>query len=112
FLAMVSALNSFDPARGYQFSTYAVPSILGELKRHVRDRTWLVKPPRRVQETYLRVHSAIDELEADLGRPPSLLEVADHSDLPLEEIAEGLEVAGGRRGVSLDAPIQGQEDIW
>jgi RNA polymerase sigma-B factor len=110
-LAMASALDTFDPGRGWRFSTYAVPTILGELKRHFRDRTWLVRPPRRLQEVYLRVHGAVEELERDLGRAPTVAEVADHVDLPVEDVVEGLEVAGGRRGVSLDTPVRGQEDI-
>jgi RNA polymerase sigma-B factor len=110
-MAMFSALNSFDPSRGYQFSTYAVPTILGELKRHFRDRAWLVKPSRRLQETYLAVHRAVDELEGDLGRPPTVAEVADYVDLPVEEVEEGLTVAGGRRGISFDAPVKGTDGV-
>jgi RNA polymerase sigma-B factor len=109
-LAMASALNTFDPGMGYKFSTYAVPTILGELKRHFRDRAWLVKPPRRLQEAYLEVHSAVDELEGELGRPPTVAEVADYVDLPVEDVITGLEVAGGRRGLSLDAPLPGHDE--
>jgi RNA polymerase sigma-B factor len=110
-LAMASALKTFDPGRGCRFSTYAVPTILGELKRHFRDRAWLVKPPRRLQEVYLRVHSAVDDLEGHLGRAPTVAEVAEHAGLTVEDVVEGLNVAGGRRGVSLDAPVRSHDDI-
>ncbi|MCU1447910.1 MAG: sig1 [Acidimicrobiales bacterium] len=110
-LAMALALKTFDPGRGCRFSTYAVPTILGELKRHFRDRAWLVKPPRRLQEVYLRVYGAVDDLEGRLGRAPTVAEVADHVDLPVEDVVAGMEVAGGRRGVSLDAPVRGGEDM-
>jgi RNA polymerase sigma-B factor len=110
-LALLSALRSYDPGRGTRFSTYAVPTMVGELKRHFRDRAWMVKPPRRVQEVYLRVHGAIEELETDLGRTPTVAEVAQYADLPVQDVVDGLEAAGGRRAVSLEARVREQTDL-
>src|SRR5207248_2302113 len=76
-LGLVKAIQGFDPDRGLRFSTYATPTILGELKRHFRDRGWAVRLPRRVHDLYLNVQSAIDELSQELGRSPTIPEVAE-----------------------------------
>jgi len=102
-MALLRALRNYDPGRGAQFSSYAVPSILGALKRHFRDRGWLVRPPRRVQETYLSVHQAVEELQVDLGRSPTVLEIADWVGLHADEVIESLEASGGRRAVPFGA---------
>jgi RNA polymerase sigma-B factor len=78
---------------------------VGELKRHFRDRTWLVKPPRQVQETYLVVQRAIADLDGHLGRRPTLTEVGDYVGLSISDVTEALQAAGGRWAVSLDAPL-------
>ena len=109
-LAMLRALRSYDPDVGAQFSTYAVPTVLGALKRHFRDRAWLVRPPRRVQETYLVVHEVADRLQEELGRSPSVAEIAHAAGLGPDEVVIGLEAAGGRRAVPLDAPLRTGED--
>ncbi len=101
-MALLRALRSYDPERGAQFSSYAVPSIVGALKRHFRDRAWLVRPPRRVQETYLTVHQALEELHLGLGRSPTVREIADHVGLCADQVIESLEAGGGRRA----APFQ------
>src|SRR6185503_17067337 len=67
YLGLIAAADRWDPERGTTFSTFAVPTILGELRRHFRDRTWLVRPPRHVQETFLAVCEARDRLSNDLG---------------------------------------------
>jgi RNA polymerase sigma-B factor len=97
-LALVRALRRFDPGRGAQFSTYAEPSILGELKRYFRDHGWLVRPPRTVQENYLAVFDAVGFLEGHLGRAPTVDEVADYAAVPETAVLESFRAAGGRRG--------------
>jgi len=105
-MGLLLALERFDPGRGLQFSTFAVPTIVGELKRHFRDRAWLVKPPRPLQERYLHVQAVVDDLEQDLGRPPTMAEVGAVLGLQAEDVAEALEVGGVRRAVvSLDAEV-------
>jgi RNA polymerase sigma-B factor len=95
-MGLLSALNRFDPDYGAPFLTYAIPTIMGALKRHLRDQTWLVKPTRHVQDVYLEVNRNFDELEQDLGRSPTMQELADHSGIPVEEIADGVRAGNGR----------------
>ena len=101
-LALLGALRSYDPDRGTALSTYAVPTIVGALKRHFRDRGWLVRPPRRLQEAYLAVQGATSELEAGLGRPPTAAEVARHAGLPVADVTASLMAAGGRHAAWVD----------
>jgi RNA polymerase sigma-B factor len=101
-LALVRALRSYDPWRGTAFATYAVPTILGELRRHFRDRAWLVRPPRRIQEAYVVVHEATESLRAQLGRTPTVQEVAHQVGLPIDDVIEGQRASGARRAVALD----------
>jgi RNA polymerase sigma-B factor len=109
---LLLALRRFDPARGLRFSTFATPTILGELKRHLRDRAWLVKPPRPVQEAYLATRQATDELERDLARLPTVEELAAATNLSSEAVTDGLRAGAGRwASASLDAPVAGHDDI-
>lgn len=111
-MALLLALDRFDPGRGLRFSTFAVPTIVGELKRYLRDRAWLVKPPRLLQERYLHVQGAVDYLEQELGRPPTLAEIGAELGLEAEDVAEALEVGGVRRAVvSLDAGVGDDESM-
>src|SRR5688500_3525954 len=75
-LGLVKAVERFDPGRGLEFSTFATPTIVGELKRHFRDKGWSVRVPRRVQELHLRVTKVVDDLSLDLGRSPTVPEIA------------------------------------
>jgi RNA polymerase sigma-B factor len=109
-LAMLRALRSYDPERGAQFSTYAVPSILGALKRHFRDRAWLVRPPRRIQETYLLVHGLVERLHEELGRSPTVREIAQASGLNPDEVVESLEASGARRAVRLEGRVRPDDE--
>ena len=101
-LALVRALRNYDPWRGTAFATYAVPTILGELRRHLRDRAWLVRPPRRIQEAYVVVHEATERLRAQLGRTPTVQEIARQVRLPIDDVIEGQRASGARRAVALD----------
>jgi RNA polymerase sigma-B factor len=104
-LGLVKAIHGFDPDRGLRFSTYATPTILGELKRHFRDRGWAVRLPRRVHDLYLNVQNAIDELSQETGRSPTVPEIADRVYASVEDVLEAMEAGGLRRSSSLDASI-------
>jgi RNA polymerase sigma-B factor len=103
-LGLLKAIDGFDPTRELRFTTYAIPTILGELKRHRRDQSWGIRPPRRVHDFYLEVESALDELTQDLGHRPTIAEVAEHLAMPVEAVLEAREAATVRRLPSLEAP--------
>jgi RNA polymerase sigma-B factor len=102
YVGLVNALDRFDPARGVRFSTFAVPTIMGELRRHFRDRTWPVHVPRRGKELYQVVSAAVDELTGVLGRSPTMTEIADHAGLSVDQALEALQVRGCYRTASFD----------
>jgi RNA polymerase sigma-B factor len=108
--ALVKAVDRFDPARGNAFSSYAVPTIVGELKRHFRDHSWAVRPPRGLQELTLRVESTIPRLTTQLDRPPIVRELAAATNATQQEILEALQARGGRDALSLQAPQGGGHD--
>jgi RNA polymerase sigma-B factor len=105
-LGLLKAIDRFDPERGVKFTSYAVPSIAGELKRHFRDRGWSVQVQRSDQERVLAVTACGDRLSSQLGRSPSPREIAAESELSLEEVLDALEVATSARPRSLDAPLR------
>jgi len=107
-LGLVNAVDRFDPSRGVAFTTFAVPTILGELKRHFRDRGWAVHVPRDLKEAALRVRRAIAEHHGE--RPPTPAELAEATGLSLEGVLEALDVAGVQRTLSLDAPTSTNEE--
>jgi RNA polymerase sigma-B factor len=109
-LGLIKAIDRFDPAREVAFSSYAVPTILGELKRHFRDRTWSVRVPRDLQELALRVDRAVANLSRDLRRSPSVPEIADMVGATEEQVLEALEAAGAYRATSFDAPRGSDDD--
>jgi RNA polymerase sigma-B factor len=102
-VGLVKAIDRFDPERGTAFSTFAVPTILGELKRHFRDRGWSVHVPRDVQERILKVERALAETPAKLGHAPTVAEIADRIGATEEEVLEAMHAAQGHHAVSLDA---------
>ncbi len=101
---LLKAVERFDVGRGVAFSSYAVPTITGEIKRHFRDRTWSVRVPRDLQELALRVDRVVGDLTRELGRQPSVDEVARAVDVTGEEVLEAMQAAGAYRSASLDAP--------
>jgi RNA polymerase sigma-B factor len=107
-LGLVNAVDRFDPSRGIAFTTFAVPTILGELKRHFRDRGWAIHVPRDLKDAALRVKRAIADHDGE--RPPTPAELAQATGLSLEGVLEALEVAGVQRALSLDAPTSSAED--
>jgi RNA polymerase sigma-B factor len=103
-VALVKAIDRYDPARGCAFSSFAVPTIAGELKRHFRDHSWTVRPPRDLQETTLRVENALTRITQQLDRSPTTRELAAAADLDEEQVLEALQARRGRSAVSLQAP--------
>jgi RNA polymerase sigma-B factor len=102
-LALVRAAERFDPDRGIMFSTFAAASIIGELKRHFRDRGWAVRAPRRLQELLLELGSTIDRLGQELGRAPTVPELARAIGASEADVLEALEAGQSYRTASLDA---------
>jgi RNA polymerase sigma-B factor len=102
-LALVLAIDRFDPARGLAFSTFAVPTISGEIKRYFRDRSWSVRVPRSLQENALRVGKVASEHFSAEGHPATPRRLAELSGLSIEEVLEALEANGAVAAISLDA---------
>jgi RNA polymerase sigma-B factor len=109
-IGLIKSIDRFDLDRGVEFSTYATPTIVGEIKRHFRDKGWAVRVPRRLQELKLALTKAISDLAQRLGRAPTVAELASHLQMSEEEVLEGLESANAYSTVSLDAPDSGDED--
>jgi RNA polymerase sigma-B factor len=103
-IGLMKAIDRFDTERGVEFSTYATPTIVGEIKRHFRDKGWAVRVPRRLQELKLALTRATADLSQSLGRSPTVAELAGHLALSEEEVLEGLESAHAYSTVSLDSP--------
>jgi RNA polymerase sigma-B factor len=103
-VGLIKAVDKFDPDRGVDFAGYAIPTIIGELKRHFRDRTWDIRVPRRLQELRLAISEANSTLLQSLGRSPTVTDIAAHLKLTEEEILEGLEGARAYNAVSLSTP--------
>lgn len=103
-VGLIKAVDKFDPDRGVEFAAYAVPTIVGEIKRHFRDHTWDVRVPRRLQELRLVISEAAGTLAQKLGRSPTVPDLAVHLKLTEEEVIEGLEGARAYHAVSLQTP--------
>jgi RNA polymerase sigma-B factor len=109
-LGLVKAVDGFDPARGTPFTAYAVPTILGEIRRHFRDHVWNLRLPRGLQELVLKIDKAIEELTDDLGAFPTVAQIAERLGVSQEEVLDGLEAAKARHTDSLDRPLASDED--
>src|SRR5919109_836625 len=103
-IGLMKAIDRYDPDRGVAFSSYAVPTMVGEVQRHFRDHTWGVRPPRDLQERAQRVLGANRTLSAELGRPPSAGEIAERLAVSLEDVVEALQASDARDATSLDRP--------
>lgn len=108
YIGLLNAIDRFDPSRDVQFPTFAAVTIIGELKRHFRDKGWAVRVPRRLQETGLWVSRALGEMWQELGRSPTIGEIAAKLDLPDEEILEAMEAMQAYSTSSLEAPVGDQ----
>jgi RNA polymerase sigma-B factor len=109
-LGLIKAIDRFDPGREIAFSSYAVPTILGELRRHFRDRTWAVRVPRNLQELSLRVDGMVEALAEQLRRQPCVAEIAAALGVDEEEVLEALHARGAYRALSFDAPRGADEE--
>lgn len=108
-VGLLKAVERFEPDRGLQFSSFAMPTIVGELKRHFRDRGWAVRVPRRVQELHLELDRTIGTLSQELGRPPTPREIADRAGVQEEDVLESMEAGSLYRLASLDG-MRGGDD--
>jgi RNA polymerase sigma-B factor len=108
-LGLLKAVERFDPERGLPFAAFAVPTVLGELRRHFRDRGWMVRIPRRLQELHLRMDGLVSELAHHLGRSPTTSELAAAAGVDEEEVLEAMEVGQCYRPASLDTNASGTD---
>jgi RNA polymerase sigma-B factor len=104
-LGLLGAIDRFDPSREVQFSTYAAATIVGELKRHFRDKGWTIRVPRRLQELGLRINRLLPTISQELGRAPTIAELATRLEVDEEEVVDAMEAAQAYSTTSLDAPI-------
>ncbi len=109
-IGLIKAIDRFDPSRGLEFTTYATPTILGEVKRHFRDKGWSIRVPRRLQELSAKVNQATDELTKELQRSPSTEEVAAKLGVSVDEVLEAMESSGAYSSVPLEAGSSDEED--
>ncbi|MBA3430589.1 MAG: sigma-70 family RNA polymerase sigma factor, partial [Actinobacteria bacterium] len=108
-IGLLKAIDRFDLDREVEFSTYATPTIVGELKRHFRDKGWAVRVPRRLQELHLELSKIVGSLGQELGRSPTVPEIAKAAGVDEETVLEGLEIAQAYNSTSLDAPIDTED---
>jgi RNA polymerase sigma-B factor len=109
-IGLLKAIDRYDPARATAFSSFAVPTILGELKRHFRDKGWSVRVPRDLQELAVKLDPVTEELLRELGRSPTPAEIATRLDTSVEFVLEAREAAAAYRAVSLDRPRDGDAE--
>jgi RNA polymerase sigma-B factor len=103
YIGLLAAIERFEPQRGLEFSTFATPTIVGEIKRYFRDKSWAVKVPRRLQETMQRADVASQRLQAKLGRQPSVNEIAKELELPPEDVLEAMEASPAQRTIPFES---------
>ena len=108
-IGLLKAIDRFDLEREVEFSTYATPTIVGELKRHFRDKGWALRVPRRLQELHLELTKVVSELGQELGRSPTVAEIAKSASISEENVIEGLEIADAYNLQSLDAPLDSED---
>lgn len=108
-LGLLNAVDRFEPDRGIPFTAFATPTILGELKRHFRDRVWTVRVPRGLHDRMAEVDKAISELTKDLQRSPSIGEIADRLEIEQTDVLEALEADHNRRPLSIDRPANPED---
>ncbi|HEX4787580.1 MAG TPA: SigB/SigF/SigG family RNA polymerase sigma factor [Actinospica sp.] len=110
YLGLIKAVDNFDPGHGTRFLGYATPMIVGEIKRYYRDATWCVHVPRHMQEVTGSLHKAADALTGELGRSPTLAELAGHLGVSQDEVVEALDASEAYRTASLDHPVGHEEE--
>jgi RNA polymerase sigma-B factor len=108
-IGLIKAVAGYDPTRGARFSHYAVPTIIGELKRHVRDKGWSLRVPRRLQELHLEINRLTPHLAQQLGRTPTITDIATHLHTTEEDIATGIACAAAYHTRSLNITVQSED---
>jgi RNA polymerase sigma-B factor len=108
-LGLIKSVDGFDPTRGAAFTSYAIPMIVGELKRHFRDKGWDVRVPRRLQELRLEISKVSGDLAQELGRSPTVADLAQKLGASEEDVIEGIESGHAYRALSINAPANGDE---
>jgi RNA polymerase sigma-B factor len=108
-VGLLNAVDRFEPDRGIDFLSYAVPTITGEIRRHFRDRTWSMRVPRRLKDLQSSINGAVGPLSQELGRAPRPSEIAARLDIPTEEVVEGLDAQQAYRSSSLDELVAGAD---
>lgn len=109
-IGLIKAIDRFEPSRGLEFTTYATPTIMGEIKRHFRDKGWSVRVPRRLQELSAKVNQTTDELTKELQHSPSVEEIAEALDVSVDEVLEAIESSSAYSSVPLEAGGTGDDD--
>lgn len=110
-IGLLKAVDRFDPMRGIEFTTYATVTIVGEVKRHFRDKFWTVRVPRRLRELNNSLMKSVESLSQRLGRSPTIPEIAEETGVPFEEVVEAFELGRAYNPASLDAELaEGDED--
>src|SRR5208282_6860819 len=109
-VGLLKAIDRFDVERGFEFTTYATPTIVGEIKRYFRDKGWAVKVPRRLQELNLAVNRALEKLTLTIGRSPTTAELAAHLGATEEDVLEAQELGQAYNLLSLDTELSGEGD--
>jgi RNA polymerase sigma-B factor len=108
-IGLLKAIDRFELEREVEFSTYATPTVVGEIKRHFRDKGWAVRVPRRLQELHLELTKVIGNLGQELGRSPTVGEIAEAAGTTEESVLEGMEIAQAYNFTSLDAPLDSED---
>ncbi len=109
-VGLINAVDRFEPARGFDFLSFAVPTITGEVRRYFRDHSWATRVPRRLKDLHIAIRRVVAELSQQLGRPPRPSEIADRLELPISEVIEGLRAGEAYRTSSLDETLTTGED--
>ncbi|MBM6775320.1 SigB/SigF/SigG family RNA polymerase sigma factor [Olsenella profusa] len=109
-IGLIKAIDRFDPDRGLEFTTYATPTIMGEIKRHFRDKGWSVRVPRRLQELSSKVTQAADDLTTQLQRSPSVEEIAERLGVSVDEVLEAMESSSAYSSVPLEGGGSGDDE--
>jgi RNA polymerase sigma-B factor len=109
-IGLIASLQRYDPSLGHHFDGFAVPTIIGEIKRHIRDKTWSVHVPRRIKELGPQIKSAVEELTSQLQCSPRVEEVAQYLHVTTEEVLETMEMGRSYQAISMDSPIEVSHD--
>jgi len=109
YIGLIKSVDRFDPSRGFRFSTYATTTILGELKRNLRDQGWVMRPSRRSHDLYLAMEATLEDLTHELGRAPTIPELASRAGVTVEDVLVAQEAADRRVVASLDGPKRNRQ---